>query len=65
MKRAVFIGIMLASLVNIGWTQTTADSQQQQLSDAEKLYGLSLLWSEAKYNFAFFDQVPELAQGRA
>jgi len=26
------------------------------LSDEEKLYGLSQFWSEAKYNFAFFDQ---------
>ena len=31
-----------------------------ELSDAEKLYGLSLLWQEANYNFAFFDQVPDL-----
>ncbi len=30
------------------------------LSDAEKLYGLSLIWQEANYNFAFFDQVPDL-----
>lgn len=30
------------------------------LSDEEKVYGLSLFWKEAKYNFAFFDQVPEL-----
>jgi C-terminal processing protease CtpA/Prc len=30
------------------------------LSDGEKLFGLSLLWQEANYNFAFFDQVPDL-----
>jgi carboxyl-terminal processing protease len=30
------------------------------LSDAEKLYGLSLFWKEASDNFAWFDQVPEL-----
>jgi carboxyl-terminal processing protease len=30
------------------------------LSDAEKLYGLSLIWQEVNYNFAFFDQVPDL-----
>ncbi len=29
-------------------------------SAAERLYGLSLLWQEANYNFAFFDRVPEL-----
>jgi C-terminal processing protease CtpA/Prc len=27
---------------------------------AERLSGLSLLWQEANYNFAFFDRVPEL-----
>lgn len=30
------------------------------LTDEEKLYGLSLFWKEASYNFAFFDQVPDL-----
>ena len=25
------------------------------LSDADKMYGLSKFWSEAKYNFAYFD----------
>jgi C-terminal processing protease CtpA/Prc len=29
-------------------------------SIAERLYGLSLIWQEANYNFAFFDRVPEL-----
>ena len=29
---------------------------EHNLSDAEKLYGLSKFWSEATYNFAFFDQ---------
>lgn len=32
----------------------------ENLSDAEKLFGLSLIWKEAGYNFAFFDQVPSL-----
>ena len=30
------------------------------LSVAERLYGLSLIWQEANYNFAFFDRVPDL-----
>lgn len=38
----------------------TADAPVPELTDAEKLYGLSLLWQEVNYNFAFFDQVPEL-----
>ncbi|GAA6153609.1 S41 family peptidase [Pseudoteredinibacter isoporae] len=32
----------------------------ENLSDEDKLYGLSLFWKEASYNFAFFDQVPGL-----
>jgi carboxyl-terminal processing protease len=35
-------------------------STPPDLTDPEKLYGLSLLWQEANYNFAFFDQVPDL-----
>ena len=31
-----------------------------ELSDTDKLYGLSLIWQEVNYNFAFFDQVPDL-----
>ena len=32
---------------------------------AERLFGLSLLWQEANYNFAFFDRVPDLDWGAA
>lgn len=30
------------------------------MTDTEKIYGLSLFWKQASYNFAFFDQVPKL-----
>ncbi len=30
------------------------------LTEAEKLQGLSICWAEAKYNFANFDQIPSL-----
>ena len=33
---------------------------QHEISLQEKLYGLSTLWQEVNYNFAFFDQVPDL-----
>ncbi|GAB3166189.1 S41 family peptidase [Telluribacter humicola] len=33
---------------------------KENLTEQEKLAGLSLVWSEAKYNFAFFDKVPHL-----
>lgn len=36
------------------------DARDEALSDADKLFGLSLLWQEVNYNFAFFDQVPDL-----
>ena len=32
----------------------------QDITDEEKLFGLSLYWSEARYNFAYFDKVPNL-----
>ncbi len=32
---------------------------QPQLSEAERVAGLSRLWSEAKYNFANFDLIPD------
>ncbi|MCC3158464.1 hypothetical protein LJ737_14535 [Hymenobacter sp. 15J16-1T3B] len=32
-----------------------------QLSNEEKIAGLSRFWSEAKFNFPFFDKVPHLA----
>ena len=35
-------------------------SPDEQLSAEERLYGLSQFWSQVKYNFAFFHQVPDL-----
>jgi C-terminal processing protease CtpA/Prc len=32
----------------------------RQLTATERTYGLVQFWTEAKYNFAYFDQVPEL-----
>jgi carboxyl-terminal processing protease len=33
---------------------------REELPEDEKIAGLSRLWSEAKYNFAFFDRLPSL-----
>ncbi len=33
---------------------------KSDISATEKVYGLSLFWREVSYNFAFFDQVPDL-----
>lgn len=35
------------------------DSVQSDLSTEEKLYGLSMIWKEASYNFAHFEQAPD------
>ncbi len=37
-----------------------ATPYQENISTKEKIAGLSKIWMEAKYNFAFFDQVPDL-----
>jgi C-terminal processing protease CtpA/Prc len=36
------------------------ESPPADLSGSDKVFGLSLIWQEANYNFAFFDQVPDL-----
>lgn len=61
-RRSVPAGLILAAALSLaaplrGQEMATA---APALSDAEKLWGLSLVWSEASYNFAFFDQVPDL-----
>ena len=33
---------------------------KKELSSEDKIYGLSLLWKEASYNFAHFDHIPDL-----
>lgn len=41
-------------------SKTLATPYVPNLSDAEKVAGLSKLWSEAKYNFAHFDKIPDV-----
>ena len=41
-------------------TKSFASIYSENISDEEKLAGLSLLWSEVKQGFVFFDQVPQL-----
>ena len=40
--------------------ESLATGYSEQLGAADRLAGLSLLWSEARYNFANFDLVPDL-----
>ncbi len=50
----------LLLLVFISAQSPAQASTPQVLSDKDKLYGLSVFWKEASYNFAYFDQVKDL-----
>jgi len=41
-------------------SESLATDYSEQLNASDRLAGLSLLWSEARYNFANFDLVPDL-----
>lgn len=51
---------VLALSATVAAQDTTRAPADTTLTDAQKLYGLSLFWQEANYNFAFFDKLPEL-----
>ncbi len=55
MKTLRFI-IILAIYIT-GTLNVNAQANNTSLSETEKLYGLSYIWSEAKYNFIYFDKV--------
>ena len=55
MKKISFILLGLIIFFSPMFSQS-----ETTLSTEEKLYELSMLWKEASYNFAFFDQVPNL-----
>ena len=50
--------IILSSLMLLTFIPVNAQNNTE-LSDAEKIYGLSVLWKEAGNNFAYFDVIPE------
>lgn len=69
MLRALMLGIILTLVVPSASVAATGSKSKESmkieaatelLSDQDKLYGLSLYWKEASYNFAYFDQVPSL-----
>ena len=45
---------------NVFNSQALATPYQPNLSPEEKVAGLSKMWAEAKYNFAYFDHLPNL-----
>ena len=52
----VKITLLFSILFLAGSNLSAQFDLESDLTDAEKLYGLSKFWSEATYNFAFFDQ---------
>ncbi len=61
-----FVGILAAielrdnSLRRFWDSPSLKTPYRENLSEDEKIAGLSRLWSEAKYNFVFFRRIPEL-----
>ncbi|MEM8968747.1 MAG: S41 family peptidase [Bacteroidota bacterium] len=56
MHRLYFSSLILIFVVlPFSWLYAQVDITSN-LSDTEKLWGLTKFWSEAKYNFAYFDQ---------
>lgn len=55
MKNKVYISILILIFSSNLFCQV-----ENKLSTNDKIYGLSLLWKEVSYNFAFFHQVPDL-----
>ncbi|UCH15081.1 MAG: hypothetical protein JSV22_03725 [Bacteroidales bacterium] len=51
-------GILI--LISLLCSFPVRSQQLSNLSPEQKIYGLSEIWKEASYNFAFFDQVPHL-----
>jgi hypothetical protein len=54
MRKIIHFFCCLISIITSGQQVDTT------LTDEKKLYGLSLFWQEANYNYAYFDNVPHL-----
>jgi len=59
-RLSTFIIIFVFFIMHVNAQHAKNAATIPELSDTEKIYGLSLIWQEVNYNFAFFDQVPEL-----
>lgn len=56
MKKNIFF-VMCILCAHYGYAQERRVSDGNALSDTEKIVGLSRCWSEAKYNFVYFDRL--------
>ena len=57
LSRAVLLLLLTCSATAFG---NQADTTGDKLTTEEKIFGLSVLWKEAGYNFAHFDHIPNL-----
>jgi carboxyl-terminal processing protease len=62
MMACLFPPVLLLLLCSFAHAAFSGDESEyrENLSDSQKVYGLAQFWKEASYNFAYFDQVPEL-----
>ncbi len=62
MRHSLFLlfWALLLSPLSAQDMQTNADHPDRPLTVDERIYGLTQFWTEVKYNFAFFDKVPDL-----
>ena len=66
-KQIFFTGLLLIAAVTINAQQSDfpkqagpVHSEQWTGSTEQKLWGLMTIWAEAKFNFPFFDRIPEI-----
>lgn len=50
----------VAVLCIVAFSLASGQIADNDLEPAQKIFGLSMFWKEASYNFAYFDQVPHL-----
>lgn len=53
-------GFKYCSILLLAFAISSQAQDTPPLTDQQKLYGLSLFWKEAAYNFAYFDKQPNL-----
>ena len=58
--RALFRPLALAAVTITPLAPQQPPDSPSELTASAKVYGLSKIWEEAAYNFAYFDQVPDL-----
>lgn len=60
LNKTSLLTALISGVLTLPLSATQNNETFADLTNEQKLYGLSLYWKEASYNFAFFDQVPHL-----